>query len=205
MSCIETWHASDLVLTTLLLCHSFLGYVDKLGVAYEAPTVATGFGAYLAQVGPSPLMWFFKPLDVLGYMVSVLCLCVCVATNEGGGREQGRHQSTGGPGPCGALPQSALLPRCSFLQQGKWLRHHWCYIRSRTLRNWLANCKRVLVVPDTDELAIFFFFPSMKSPSWLLTALKSWAPCPLKPIGTSLTWSGEAKQRLRAFWSPFSE
>lgn len=29
---------------------SFLGYVDKLGVAYEAPTVATGFGAYLAQV-----------------------------------------------------------------------------------------------------------------------------------------------------------
>ncbi|XP_068602948.1 proteasome subunit beta type-4 [Brachionichthys hirsutus] len=31
---------------------SFLGYVDKLGVAYEAPTVATGFGAFLAQ----PLM-----------------------------------------------------------------------------------------------------------------------------------------------------
>ncbi|KAF0024078.1 hypothetical protein F2P81_022880 [Scophthalmus maximus] len=29
---------------------SFLGYVDKLGVAYEAPTVATGFGAYLAQL-----------------------------------------------------------------------------------------------------------------------------------------------------------
>uniref|UniRef100_A0A4W3H5D7 Proteasome subunit beta n=1 Tax=Callorhinchus milii TaxID=7868 RepID=A0A4W3H5D7_CALMI len=28
---------------------SFLGYVDKLGVAYEAPTLATGFGAYLAQ------------------------------------------------------------------------------------------------------------------------------------------------------------
>lgn len=41
--------------TTLLLSHSFLGYVDKLGVAYEAPTVATGFGAYLAQVGPSPV------------------------------------------------------------------------------------------------------------------------------------------------------
>ncbi|XP_072346699.1 proteasome subunit beta type-4 [Scyliorhinus torazame] len=30
----------------------FLGYVDKLGVAYESATVATGFGAYLAQ----PLM-----------------------------------------------------------------------------------------------------------------------------------------------------
>ncbi|KAG7457636.1 hypothetical protein MATL_G00229230 [Megalops atlanticus] len=29
---------------------NFLGYVDKLGVAYEAPTVATGFGAYLAQL-----------------------------------------------------------------------------------------------------------------------------------------------------------
>lgn len=27
---------------------SFLGYVDKIGVAYEADTIATGFGAYLA-------------------------------------------------------------------------------------------------------------------------------------------------------------
>lgn len=27
----------------------FLGCVDKIGVAFEAPTVATGFGAYLAQ------------------------------------------------------------------------------------------------------------------------------------------------------------
>lgn len=29
---------------------SFLGYVDKIGVAFEAPTISTGFGAYLAQV-----------------------------------------------------------------------------------------------------------------------------------------------------------
>ena len=28
----------------------FLGYVDMLGVAYEAPSLATGYGAYLAQV-----------------------------------------------------------------------------------------------------------------------------------------------------------
>ncbi|NXL67094.1 PSB4 protein, partial [Chordeiles acutipennis] len=37
---------------------SFLGYVDMLGVAYEAPTLATGYGAYLAQVGNalSPLL-----------------------------------------------------------------------------------------------------------------------------------------------------
>ncbi|XP_055440279.1 proteasome subunit beta type-4 isoform X2 [Bubalus kerabau] len=27
----------------------FLGYVDMLGVAYEAPSLATGYGAYLAQ------------------------------------------------------------------------------------------------------------------------------------------------------------
>jgi len=27
----------------------FLGYVDKLGVAYEAPTLACGYGAYIAQ------------------------------------------------------------------------------------------------------------------------------------------------------------
>lgn len=43
--------ANDNQSTTLCPC-SFLGYVDKLGVAYEAPTVATGFGAYLAQVSP---------------------------------------------------------------------------------------------------------------------------------------------------------
>ena len=28
----------------------FLGYVDKIGTAYEAPTVASGFGSYIAQV-----------------------------------------------------------------------------------------------------------------------------------------------------------
>lgn len=27
----------------------FLGYVDKIGTAYQAPTVASGFGAYIAQ------------------------------------------------------------------------------------------------------------------------------------------------------------
>lgn len=37
----------------MLIPSSFLGYVDKLGVAYEAPIVATGFGAYLAQVSES--------------------------------------------------------------------------------------------------------------------------------------------------------
>ncbi|GCB82241.1 hypothetical protein scyTo_0023069, partial [Scyliorhinus torazame] len=37
---------------TRVMYNSFLGYVDKLGVAYESATVATGFGAYLAQ----PLM-----------------------------------------------------------------------------------------------------------------------------------------------------
>lgn len=34
----------------LLYALSFLGYVDKIGVAFEAPTISTGFGAYLAQV-----------------------------------------------------------------------------------------------------------------------------------------------------------
>lgn len=33
---------------------SFLGYVDMLGVAYEAPSLATGYGAYLAQVSSGP-------------------------------------------------------------------------------------------------------------------------------------------------------
>ena len=35
----------------LFLIHfRFLGYVDKIGVAYEAPSVASGYGAYIAQV-----------------------------------------------------------------------------------------------------------------------------------------------------------
>lgn len=32
------------------VCISFLGCVDKIGIAFEAPTISTGFGAYLAQV-----------------------------------------------------------------------------------------------------------------------------------------------------------
>ena len=35
---------------------SFLGCVDKIGIAFEAPTISTGFGAYLAQVRLSPLV-----------------------------------------------------------------------------------------------------------------------------------------------------
>ncbi|KAJ8311412.1 hypothetical protein KUTeg_010767 [Tegillarca granosa] len=27
----------------------FLGYIDKIGIAYQAPTIATGYGAYIAQ------------------------------------------------------------------------------------------------------------------------------------------------------------
>lgn len=34
----------------LLYALSFLSYVDKIGVGFEAPTISTGFGAYLAQV-----------------------------------------------------------------------------------------------------------------------------------------------------------
>jgi 20S proteasome subunit beta 7 len=29
--------------------YSFLGYVDLLGTTYQSPTIATGFGAYIAQ------------------------------------------------------------------------------------------------------------------------------------------------------------
>ena len=30
--------------------NSFLGYVDKIGTAYESSSVASGYGAYIAQV-----------------------------------------------------------------------------------------------------------------------------------------------------------
>ena len=38
-----------------ILHFRFLGYVDKIGVAYEAPSVASGYGAYIAQVGQFPV------------------------------------------------------------------------------------------------------------------------------------------------------
>ena len=30
--------------------YRFLGYVDKIGTAYQSATVATGYGAHMAQV-----------------------------------------------------------------------------------------------------------------------------------------------------------
>jgi hypothetical protein len=43
---------SVIVLHVLIICSfRFLGYVDKLGVAFEAPSIATGYGGYIAQVG----------------------------------------------------------------------------------------------------------------------------------------------------------
>ena len=41
-----------------ICCYRFMGYVNMLGVAYESPTVATGYGMYIAQV--------------------CVCMCVCV-------------------------------------------------------------------------------------------------------------------------------
>ena len=32
-----------------LFLFSFLGYIDKIGIAYEAQTIATGFGMHIAQ------------------------------------------------------------------------------------------------------------------------------------------------------------
>ena len=42
-------HSGDLSCFSCVV-NSFLGCVDKIGIAFEAPTIATGFGAYLAQV-----------------------------------------------------------------------------------------------------------------------------------------------------------
>ena len=39
-----------IVICINFIVYRFLGYVDKIGVAYEAPTIATGYGAYIANV-----------------------------------------------------------------------------------------------------------------------------------------------------------
>jgi len=56
----------------------FLGYVDKLGMAYEAPSVASGYGAYIAQpllrdaVDKTPAMSQADAQDVIARCLSVL-------------------------------------------------------------------------------------------------------------------------------------
>lgn len=56
----------------------FLGYVDKLGVAYEADTLATGYGAYIAQpllrdaVERNPEMTEQEALTVVDECLAVL-------------------------------------------------------------------------------------------------------------------------------------
>jgi len=56
----------------------FLGYVDKLGVAYEAPSVASGYGAYIAQpllrdaLEKTPSMSKDEACDVIAQCLSVL-------------------------------------------------------------------------------------------------------------------------------------
>lgn len=56
----------------------FLGYIDKLGVAYEAPSVASGYGAYIAQpllrdaLEKSPAMSEAEARKVIERCLSVL-------------------------------------------------------------------------------------------------------------------------------------
>ena len=38
------------IIIFVIFFFSFLGYVDKIGTAFDAPTLATGYGAYIAQV-----------------------------------------------------------------------------------------------------------------------------------------------------------
>ena len=56
----------------------FLGYVDKLGVAYQAPSVASGYGAYIAQpllrdvLDKTPALSEAEARDVIAHCLSVL-------------------------------------------------------------------------------------------------------------------------------------
>lgn len=56
----------------------FLGYVDKIGVAYEAPSVSNGYGAYIAQpllreaLEKNPNMTTKQALDVIDKCMKVL-------------------------------------------------------------------------------------------------------------------------------------
>lgn len=40
----------------MICIRRFLGYVDKIGTAYEAPSVASGYGAYIAQVSKASIV-----------------------------------------------------------------------------------------------------------------------------------------------------
>ena len=49
---------------------SFLGQVDLLGVAFESPTIATGYGAYIAQV------CMFCVCPILNYLIVIIIILI---------------------------------------------------------------------------------------------------------------------------------
>lgn len=60
------------------LFSSFLGYVDKIGSAYESDTVANGFGAYIALV--STVREYRQKVKGM-FAVVMVCLNVCVCVH----------------------------------------------------------------------------------------------------------------------------
>lgn len=86
----------------------FLGYVDKIGVAYEGDTIATGYGSYIALVSWISLhgatrFSLFKT-SAAAHAQSIRDEADAVGS---GSREDDRQ-----------LPQSPLLPRRALLEQG---------------------------------------------------------------------------------------
>ena len=78
---------------------SFLGCVDKIGVAFEAPTISTGFGAYLAQVSSNCVVAAFNvyPLRkcIVGSELRVHVIVQMLGGGGGGQREVGTQEKWG--------------------------------------------------------------------------------------------------------------
>lgn len=59
----------------------FLGYIDKIGIAFNDPTIACGFGAYIATVRNQFINSFLVQglrYSVLRGLAEVICPTVCV-------------------------------------------------------------------------------------------------------------------------------
>uniref|UniRef100_A0A8C6Z0W2 Proteasome subunit beta n=1 Tax=Nothoprocta perdicaria TaxID=30464 RepID=A0A8C6Z0W2_NOTPE len=99
---------------------SFLGYVDMLGVAYEAPTLATGYGAYLAQplmreaLEKKPILTKEEARDLIERCMKILYyrdarsfnrVSIRVAEKSGSGRTSDAGSQLGHSTPCQVTPR----------------------------------------------------------------------------------------------------
>ena len=82
----ETYKKTILIADTLLCSCRFLGFVNSIGTAFEAPTLATGLGGYIAQV-------YYINFNNYTILLALAFFFVATATIKRCLREEPGHES----------------------------------------------------------------------------------------------------------------